>query len=123
MQRSKLPIEVTRLNRGSVPGGEDQAGVNPAISRAIAISVLLLLTDLERSHTQIRQRERRFRGLGLNLPANELVTDTLKLLPHVQLGSVKVDSVPGQAEDFTPAQAEDEDQDVGRVERFTGMRR
>jgi hypothetical protein len=49
------------------------------------------------------------------------VTDTLKLLPHVQLGSVEVDLIPGQAEDFTPSQAEDEDQDEGRVQRFTGM--
>ena len=51
------------------------------------------------------------------------MTDTLKLLSHVQLGRVEVDLIPGQAEDLTPAQAEDEDQDEGRVERFTGMPR
>ena len=80
-----------------------------AVPRAITISVLLLLPNLQRGHAQVGQRQRRFRGLGLDLAANELVTDTLKLLPHVQLGVIEVDLIPGQAEDFTPAQAEDED--------------
>jgi hypothetical protein len=44
-----------------------------------------------------------------------LVTDTLELLIDVQLARVEVDAVPGQTEDFTPAQAQDEDQDVSRV--------
>jgi hypothetical protein len=45
----------------------------------------------------------------------------LELLPHVELSLIKVDLIPGQAEDFTCARAEDEDQDEGRVKRFTGM--
>jgi len=49
------------------------------------------------------------------------MADTLELLADVQLGGVEVDLVPGQAEDFTSAQAEDEDQDEGGVERFTGV--
>jgi hypothetical protein len=48
------------------------------------------------------------------------MTDTLELLPHVQL-VIKVYLLLGQAKDFTPAQAEDEDQDEGGVERFAGM--
>jgi len=74
-----------------VSSTEDQTGIDPAVPRAITISVLLLLPDLQRGHAQVGQRQRRFRGLGLDLAANELVTDTLKLLPHIQLGSVVVD--------------------------------
>jgi hypothetical protein len=50
-----------------------------------------------------------------------LVTDALELLADVQLSVIEVDLIPSQAEDFTPAQAENKDQDEGRVERLTGM--
>jgi hypothetical protein len=46
------------------------------------------------------------------------VADALELLLHVQLNGVKIDLIPGQAEDFTSAQAEDEDQDEGGVQGF-----
>jgi hypothetical protein len=46
------------------------------------------------------------------------VPDTLELFCHVQLGLVQIDLFPGQAEDFASAQAEDEDQDEGRVQGF-----
>jgi hypothetical protein len=36
----------------------------------------------------------------------------------VQLGGVEVHVIPGQAEDFAFAQAEDEDQDEGGVQGF-----
>jgi hypothetical protein len=36
----------------------------------------------------------------------------------MQLGGVDVDLISGQAEDFASAQAENEDQDEGRIERF-----
>jgi hypothetical protein len=49
------------------------------------------------------------------------VADALELFSDVELGVIKVDLFPGQAKDFTSAQAEDEDQDKGCVERFTGM--
>jgi hypothetical protein len=49
------------------------------------------------------------------------VPDTLNLLADVQLGGVEIGLVPGKAEDFSLAQAEDEDQDEGGVERFAGM--
>jgi hypothetical protein len=39
----------------------------------------------------------------------------------MQLGDVGVDLIPGQAEDFPSAQAQDEDQDEGRIERFVRM--
>ena len=45
-------VEVARLDRGSVAGGEDQAGIDPAISRTNASGVLLFLTDLQRGHAQ-----------------------------------------------------------------------
>ncbi len=108
---------------GSVPGAEDQTGVDPAVSRVIAVGVLLLLADLQSGHAQVGQRQRSLRCLGLDLPADELVTDTLKLLPHVQLSSIEVDPILRQAEDFTSTQAKDEDQDEGRVQRFTSMPR
>jgi hypothetical protein len=49
-----------------------------------------------------------------------LPPDSLELLP-VELSLIKVDLIPGQAEDFASAQAEDEDQDEEGVKRFTGM--
>jgi hypothetical protein len=79
----KAAVEVARLDRRAVPGGEDQAGVYPAISRTITISVLLLLADLKRSDAQIRQRQRCLGCLGLDLTADELVPDTLELFCHV----------------------------------------
>jgi len=48
--------EVARLDWRTVPGGEDQAGIYPAVSRTVAVDVLLCLADLERGHTQVRQR-------------------------------------------------------------------
>jgi hypothetical protein len=117
----EAPAEVARLDRSAVPGGEDQAGIDPAITSAATIGVLLLPAGLECRQAQVGQRQRCFRGLGLNLAADELVTHALELFPDVQLGVIEVNLIPGQAEDFTPPQAEDKDQDEGGAERFTGM--
>jgi len=46
------------------------------------------------------------------------MADALELFCHIQLGLVQVDLFPGQAENFTSAQAEDEDQDEGGIESF-----
>ena len=46
------------------------------------------------------------------------MTDALELLTDVQFAAVEVDLFPCEAEDFSPAQAEDEHQDEGGVERF-----
>ena len=46
------------------------------------------------------------------------MTNTLELLPDIEFGIIQVDLFPGQAEDFTPAETEDEDQDEGGVEGF-----
>jgi hypothetical protein len=48
--------------------------------------------------------------------ADKLAADALDLLPDVQFGAVEVDQFPGEPEQLTLAQAEDEDQDVGRVQ-------
>ena len=81
----------------------------------------MLLADLECAHAQVGQRQRCLGRLGLDLTADELVTDALELFSDVQLGVIEVDLIPSQAEYFSPAQAEDEDQDESRVEGFTGM--
>jgi hypothetical protein len=47
-------VEVARLNRRTVPGGEDQAGIGPAISRTGPVCVLLLAADLQSSYAQVR---------------------------------------------------------------------
>ena len=100
MHRSKLRLKVARLDRRAVPGGEDQAGVDPAISRTVTVSVLLLLADLERGDAQVRQRQRCLGCLSLDLAADELVPDALELLADVQLWlvTVHVNLVPSQAE-------------------------
>ena len=94
--------------------GEDQAGIYPAVPRAVAVGILLLLTDPECGRAQFGQRERCLRRLGLDLAADELASDALELFPHVQLAVFEVNLIPGQAEDFTSAQPKDEDQDEGR---------
>ena len=59
-------------------------------------------------------------GLGLDLAAMQLVADPLDLLSDIEIGSAKVDQIPGQAEDFALTQAHDEDQDEGGVQGLTG---
>jgi hypothetical protein len=49
------------------------------------------------------------------------VADPLELLADIQFGGVEVDLIPGDAQDFSPAEPEDEDQDEGSVEFFAGM--
>jgi hypothetical protein len=69
---------------------------------AVALSVLLLLAELERGDAQVGQRKRCLRCLSLDLATEELAPDSLELLPDIQLGVIEVDLIPGQAEDFTP---------------------
>lgn len=46
------------------------------------------------------------------------MTDALELFADVQFGGIEVNLIPGQAENFALAQAEDEHQDEGRVQRL-----
>ena len=62
------------------------------------------MADLERGDAQSGERKGRFRGLGLDLTAEELAADPLELFADVQLGGVEVDQFPGKPEDFTLAQ-------------------
>jgi hypothetical protein len=75
--------EVARLDRRTVPRSEDQAGIYPAVSRAVAVSVLLLLAGLECGDAQVGQRQRCLRCLGLDLAADELAPDSLELLSDI----------------------------------------
>jgi hypothetical protein len=54
----------------------------------------------------------------LTLTKHEPAADPLELLFDVQLGGVEVHVIPGQAEDFAFAQAENKDQDEGGVQGF-----
>jgi hypothetical protein len=69
--------------------------------------------------SDIRQREHRGRGGRLGVAVVQLAARPLKLPGNVHLGRVELDVRPGEAEHFAAAQAEHEDQDVGRVERVT----
>ena len=79
---------------------EHQAGFDPGLTGAGAVSVLLLLADLERGDAQARQGEGCFRRLGLDLAAAELAADPLELPTDVQLCGVQVDELPGESEYF-----------------------
>ena len=114
-------VEVPRLDRGAVPGGEHQPGIDPAVSGTIIVGILLFPADVKSSHTQVRKRKGRLRGLCLDLAADELASHALELLADIQLGGIQVDLIPGKAKDFSPAQAEDENQDEGGVERLADM--
>jgi hypothetical protein len=39
-------VEVTRLDGGAMPGGEDQPGADPGCPGAVTVGVLLLLAEL-----------------------------------------------------------------------------
>ena len=109
-------IEVARLDRGTIVGGEHRASFDPAIPGTLQVGVLLLLAELQDGDAQIDGRQRCLGGLGLDLAAMQLVADSLDLLSDIEIGGVEVDQIPGQAEDFALAQAHDEDQDEGGVE-------
>ena len=51
----------------------------------------------------------------LTWTADERAFDALKLLANVQLGSVEIDPIPGEPEHLALAQAQDDDENVGRV--------
>ena len=53
--------------------------------------------------------------------ANELPVGALDLLLDVKLGVVEIGQFPGKAEQFATTQPEDQDQDVGAVERVSLM--
>ena len=46
-----------------------------------------------------------------------MAADALELLADVQLTRVEVDQLPGEPEDFALAQAQDQNQNEGRVQR------
>ena len=73
-----------------MPGGEDQAGVDPGVSRAFPVGLLLLPAELQCRDAQVGEGERGLRRFGLGLAAKELAADTLELLADVQFGSVEV---------------------------------
>ena len=98
-----------------MPGGEDQAVLDPSVPGPGLVGVLLLLPHCQSSDAQNRQWEGRFGRVGFDLTKHEPAADPLELLFDVQLGGVEVHVIPGQAEDFAFAQAENEDQDEGGV--------
>ena len=56
----EAPAEVTWLDRRAMPSREDQAGLDPGIPGALAVGVLLLLTELERGNAQVDEGKGRF---------------------------------------------------------------
>ena len=63
----KAAAEVARLDRCAVPGGENQAGVNPGISRVFPVGVLLLPAELECRDAQVGEGEWGLGRFGLGL--------------------------------------------------------
>src|SRR5262249_48029171 len=60
MHRVEAAVEVSRLDRGAMPGGEDQSRFDPGRASAGTVSILLSPADLERSNAQTGQRQGRF---------------------------------------------------------------
>ena len=75
--------EVARLDRRAVAGGEHQAGVDPGVSGALPVGVLLLPAELERGDAQVGEGKRGLGRFGLGLAAQELAADALDLLTDV----------------------------------------
>jgi hypothetical protein len=112
-------VEISGLDRGSVARREDQAGVDPSLSGVGTVGVLLLPTDPECGDARSGQGKGCFRGLGLDLPADELMTDSLDLFSDIQFGGIQVHWLPGEPEYLTTAKAQDEDQNEGGVQRLS----
>ena len=74
-------VEVARLDWHAIAGGEHQAGFGPCAVSLIAVGVLLLLTNLERGDTQIRQREGCLGCVGLGLAAQKLAATRCSCWP------------------------------------------
>ncbi len=91
MQRSKLRLKF----RGSIGVPCRVVNTRPVSIQASpgagTVGILLLSADLERGDAQVGQRQRCLGCLGLDLAADELVTDALELLADVQLSGVEVD--------------------------------
>jgi hypothetical protein len=109
-------VEVTRLDGRAMAGGEYQAGLDPGPTCPGTVSLLLLPAEPECGDAEVRKGEWRVGGFGLGLAAQELVVNALYLLADVQLARAEIDQVPGEPEQFASAQAENEDQDVGRIQ-------
>ncbi len=110
--------EVAWLDGRAMASGEDQAGFDPGIPGALAVSVLLFLAELERGNAQVDEGKGRFRCLCLDLAAKELATDTLDLFAYVKLGGIEVDQLPGEPKYLSLAQAHDKDEDECRLQRL-----
>jgi hypothetical protein len=102
-----------------VTGGEDQPGFDPVIPGTGPVSALPFLVKPERGDTQIGQRQGRLRGFCLDVPAEQLVTDSLDLLTDIEFRGPEVDQLPGKPEHLTLAQAQDQNQAKGGIERFS----
>jgi hypothetical protein len=55
MRGNDAPVEVPRFDRGAVPGGEDQPGIDPAVTGPDPIDVLLFPADLQGRNAQVGQ--------------------------------------------------------------------
>ena len=73
------------------------------------VGFLPLPAELERRDGQVREGERCLGCFGLGLAAEDLAANTLELLADVQFGGVEVGEFPGEPQEFSLAQAQDQD--------------
>jgi hypothetical protein len=114
-------VEVPWFDRGAMPGREHEASFDPRLADAGAVSILLLPAEFEGRDAQAREGQRCLWGLGLDFAAEELAADALKLLSDIEFTCVEVDQFPGEPEYFALAQAQDQDEDEGGVQRLARM--
>ena len=96
MQRSKLRVKF----RGSTAVPRRVVNTKPVSTQrttdTLPVGLLLSLAEPQRGNAQIEERQRGFRGLGLDLAAKQLVTDPLDLLADIEIGGAEVDQIQGQ---------------------------
>ncbi|WP_141725315.1 hypothetical protein [Micromonospora pallida] len=81
--------------------------------------LLIFAVGAEGGRADDRQEQDCVRRLGFRPPAQELPADALELVGHRQFPGGQVDVLEAQAQHFTSAQPEDQDQHVCGVARVT----
>ena len=101
----------------AVAGGEDEVGFVPRLAGGCSRLVALPAPQFQGREADVGQGEGGVGCLGLGVALQELSAYALELAADGQLSGVEVDVLPCQSQRFALAEAGDEDQGVGGVER------
>ena len=91
--------------------------ISPAASRS---SVLLCAPDHQCRGHDVRHGQPGIGRLGFRFPVEQGSPDSLELMVGHKCALLEIDGLPGEAENLTLPKTENQNQDVGGVERIGG---